>query len=160
QEAVPRTDGRSIWLPADLRLDDDAIAADCYKSIALQQAMRTRRGSADLLRAEWPPLLVDVYLLIEAQAADEALAQRLPGMTRSIERLRAVSLERRPPLPAFPDPRRDLELLARSFLDSPCGRASNALVTETPLDSRALAERLVAELAPDADAARAFGISP
>src|SRR5690606_9831720 len=32
--------------------------------------------------------------------------------------------------------------------------------TKTPLASRALAERLVAELAPDVDAARAFGISP
>src|SRR5690606_32506783 len=78
RDAVPATDGISIWLPGALDLDDDALAARCYRTMALTQAARARRGSAGPFRALRHGLAADIYLLLEAYAADEMLAALLP----------------------------------------------------------------------------------
>ncbi|HEX6994461.1 MAG TPA: hypothetical protein VF339_09995 [Gammaproteobacteria bacterium] len=161
KHAVPATDGASIWLPDTLDLDDDALAERCYRTMALAQAARARRGSAGpvgtLLRNG---LVADVYLLLEAYAADEMLAALLPGLAASIDKLRRVALERRPVVGAFPAHRRPLERLARELLESRCGRPRDAaLVTPSPTESLALAERIAAEIAKSAGTER-FGAEP
>ncbi len=49
QQAIPATDGRSLWLPADSGLADLALGNELYRVMALQQALRAQRGSADAL---------------------------------------------------------------------------------------------------------------
>src|SRR5690606_41855740 len=44
-QPVPATDGTSIWLPAELDLDDDELAERVYRTMALTQAVRARRGA-------------------------------------------------------------------------------------------------------------------
>src|SRR5690606_917638 len=125
KHAVPATDGASIWLPSTLGLDDDALAMLCYRTMALAQAARARRGSAAPAAGLRPGLVADVYLLLEAYAADQMLAALLPGLAAPIDTLRRTALERRPPVDAFPPRRRPIERLARALLwgrCGPCGR--------------------------------------
>src|SRR5690606_33334416 len=92
-QPVPATDGTSIWLPAELDLDDDELAERVYRTMALTQAVRARRGA--VCRSREPDALAgDLYLLLEAYSADEALAALLPGIAPSIDLLRAAALER------------------------------------------------------------------
>ncbi|HEY0877639.1 MAG TPA: hypothetical protein VGE10_04240, partial [Zeimonas sp.] len=97
-DAVPATDGVSIWLPARLDVPDDEQALRLYRTMALQQAMRARRGSADLLSAATTtgPLVRDLYLLLEAHAADRALVAALPGTAGALAALRRAAGLRRP----------------------------------------------------------------
>ncbi len=160
RDAVPATDGISIWLPGALDLDDDALAARCYRTMALTQAARARRGSAGPFRALRHGLAADIYLLLEAYAADEMLAALLPGFASSIDTLRKVALERRPPIDAFPARRRPLERFVRELLESRCGRPNDvALVTAAPLESLALAKRIAAGIACSSGTNR-FGTEP
>ena len=46
QSAVPATDGVTIWLPEDVGSHEGPLTLQRYKTLALQQAMRARRGSA------------------------------------------------------------------------------------------------------------------
>jgi len=161
RRAVPATDGVSVWLPADLDVGDDTLAHLLYRTIALQQAMRARRGSARLPRQDWPGLLADVYLLLEAYAADDALVALLPGLEASIDTLRRTALAQRPPAQDFPPSRQPVEQLARELLASACGGPrDSAFVAATPHDSLGLAKRIVEELAPGTGAARRFGAEP
>ena len=81
RDAFPATDGRSIWLPATSGLaEPDTVAVERFRTMALQQAMRVVRGSAAGAGSDATPLVRDLYLLIEAHAADAALVQLLPGM--------------------------------------------------------------------------------
>ena len=66
----------------------DALAVQRFCTLALQQAMRAERGSAAALPATAPLLERELYLLLEARAADEALVRRLPGMAAALARLR------------------------------------------------------------------------
>jgi len=158
--AVPATDGESIWLPGTLDLDDDALAERCYRTIALSQAARAQRGSAGPTGTLQNGLSADVYLLLEAYSADETLAALLPGLAPSIDQLRHVALERRPPVDAFPAHRRPLERLARELLESRCGRPRDtALVTSSPATSLELAKRIAADIATRAGTDR-FGTEP
>ena len=160
KHAVPATDGASIWLPSTLGLDDDALAMLCYRTMALAQAARARRGSAAPAAGLRPGLVADVYLLLEAHAADQMLAALLPGLAAPIDTLRRTALERRPPVDAFPPRRRPIERLARELLGSRCGRPLDAaLVPSAPSGSLALAKRIAAELAAAAGTDR-FGAEP
>ena len=58
---------------------------DRFRTAALQQAMRATRRSAALISVQATPLIRDVYLLLEALAADEELARRLPGRKVHVE---------------------------------------------------------------------------
>jgi nitric oxide reductase NorD protein len=115
--ALPATDGQDIWLPASLGPGDSVAAATArYRVLTLQQAMRAVRGSAACAPPPPQTLAAAVYLLLEARAADDALARLLPGMAAPLRALRAEALARRPPLTAFAPALRPLELLARQLL--------------------------------------------
>jgi nitric oxide reductase NorD protein len=115
--AFPATDGRSIWLPASFAAgEDDAVAAARFRTMALQQAMRAQRGSATHLPAAGSPLQRELYLLLEARAADDALARLLPGMAVPLATLRREALQNRPKLNAFALSLQPVEALARSML--------------------------------------------
>src|SRR5688500_2808102 len=59
-QAVPATDGRSIWLPETLDTADPEQALARYRLMALRQAMRAARGSADLPIGSEPPPVQDL----------------------------------------------------------------------------------------------------
>jgi nitric oxide reductase NorD protein len=121
--ALPCTDGHSIWLPASFGANvNEAVAVERYRALMLQQAMRTVRGSA-LYCPAGPALLRALFLVLEARAADDALAHLLPGMAASLAAVRAHALRERPPLSAFARPLQPLELLVRAVLDATPGAA-------------------------------------
>ncbi|WP_313289306.1 nitric oxide reductase activation protein NorD [Stutzerimonas nitrititolerans] len=147
QQPIPATDGQRLWLPADSGLQDIEHGAEAYRVMALQQALRAQRGTAQALPPASPALLAGAYLLLEAWAADAQLAQALPGMTPAIERLRQRCLQRRPPLAAFSRSRQPLERLLRQLLDSRCDQPPPGfLLSESPAQSLRLAEGLLADL--------------
>ena len=149
QQAVPATDGASIWLPANLSASDDRTILERLRTMALQQATRASRGSASVVLGRFSPFQRDVYLLLEAQAADEELARLLPGMRQPINRLRRMALSARPAAGLFPPPRRPLELLVRRVLETDCRHAVAGLpLTATPAKSAKVAIEVAATLAP------------
>lgn len=118
--ALPATDGESIWLPATFGSGDtEAVALERFRTVAMQQAMRVVRGSAEHRQADQTLLQRELYLLLEARAADDALARLLPGMVQPLCNLREYALHRRPVLAAFSAPDRLLEELVRRVLRSP-----------------------------------------
>ncbi|MDQ3259847.1 MAG: hypothetical protein M3Q00_03525, partial [Pseudomonadota bacterium] len=117
RHAVPATDGVSIWLPSVAGIADPAVAIDLLRTVALQQAMRASRGSALLLSAQASPLIREIYLLVEAHAADELLACQLPGIIGSLNALRRAALAARPAMASFPVARRPLETFVRTLLE-------------------------------------------
>ena len=117
RDAVPATDGRSIWLPAHFAAGEDtALATARFRTMALQQAMRAERGSAAHLPAEAPPLQRELYLLLEARAAEDALVRLLPGMAAPLATLRREALQCRPLLGAFTASLQPIEELMRALL--------------------------------------------
>ena len=122
RDAIPATDGHSLWLPAAFEPGESAAAAmERFRTIALQQAMRAARGSAQHRPLDGSALLRDLYLLLEARAADEALVRLLPGLALPLYTLRRQALLLRPPLVAFPLPLKPLERLVRTVLGAGVG---------------------------------------
>ena len=161
QCALPATDGVCIWLPPDTGVADLTLAIDRFRTAALQQAMRANRGSAAHIAALASPLLRDVYLLLEANAADEALARQLPGIVGSLNGLRRDALAARPPLVSFPAERRSLEAFVRTLLQRDCSDLSGAVpLAASPEESLRVAHRLAVALVPDAAIARRLGVNP
>ncbi|NLD56253.1 MAG: VWA domain-containing protein [Burkholderiaceae bacterium] len=150
REAVPATDGESIWLPARWPRADAAAAVSGYRAVALRLAAQARRGSAGLLPAVQAaardrPALRDAYLLMEAQAADEELQRLLPGTVGDLDALRRAALDGRPPLAAFAPYRQPLERWLRTLLE---GRRHGTSAARTPAESLARAGELVAAFDP------------
>lgn len=115
--AVPATDGSSIWLPASFEAAEaHEVAVTRFRTIALSQAMRASRGSARHYPAQAPLLLRELYLLLEARAAEEELGRLLPGLGQSLWTLRQHSLMRRPPLSRIAVPSQPLERLTQAML--------------------------------------------
>lgn len=114
--AIPATNNQAIWLPAHLHISDEMLARETYRLIALQQAMRAQRRSADFILEAKNPLWRDLYLLLEAQASDRDLVKLLPGLKLPLKRFRDQQLRVRPSLDAFSAPRRKLEEFYRSLL--------------------------------------------
>lgn len=145
--AVPMTDDASIWLP-------DA-ANGHSRTLALQQAMRASRQSAQHCPFDGPLLRREAYLLLEANAADDALIRLLPGLAQPLHDWRREALERRPPLSAFSARHRALERVVRAVLEAPVGAclplpgAPGGLLVlpASPAEVRVQAERLEAALA-------------
>lgn len=156
QSAVPATDGVHIWLPGQLDSDDTPLALERYRTLALQQAMRARRGSAVHLPVLDDPLQRSLYLLLEAWAADTDLVRQLPGLAASIHRLREHALANRPVLYALPSQRQPLESFLRSLLRSECSQPlENLPIPVTAADSLRQSATLAARLAPPKPAHRA-----
>lgn len=131
REAVPATDGNNIWLPASFGQltalnENNATATERFRTLALQQAMRANRGSAEYWPAKGSLLLRELYLLLEAHAAEDGLARLLPGMAAPLLALRREALARRPPLSAFPAPLKPIEQLARAVLSTGIGQTMDA----------------------------------
>jgi nitric oxide reductase NorD protein len=149
-QAVPATDGASIWLPANPGAGDDAEILQSLRTMALQQATRASRGSARGDLGRFSPLQRDLYLLLEAQAADEQLARSLPGMHEPLNALRRQALSSRPAPQLFPPPRRPLEMLVRRILEADCICAlAEFPLTATPAESASIAVEAAATLAPE-----------
>jgi nitric oxide reductase NorD protein len=147
QQAVPATDGTGIWLPSSPGEADPVVALDRYRAVALQQAMRARRGSAAAIDPAWEAPLHETFLLLEAHAADEAIARMLPGMAPAIDRLRRHALASRPDLDRFAPERRGFELFVRKLLAASCGvQPADLPASDTPADSLSLAPVLLADL--------------
>jgi nitric oxide reductase NorD protein len=120
--AVPATDDHCIWLPASVGPPDaPAAAAERLRTMALQQAMRAARGSAAWMPLGGPLALRELYLLLEARAADHALARVLPGMAAPLARLRQHALSHRPALNGFTSAFHAFELSARAVLGTEIG---------------------------------------
>lgn len=161
QQALPATDGVCIWLPSDTGMVDSALGMARFRTVALQQAMRASRGSVAHTGTFALPLIRDVYLLIEANAADEALARQLPGIVGALNGLRQAALACRPPMTSFPEERRPLEAFVRTLLQHECGGPTGRVpVPATPEESARLAHRLAAEIVPDAAMGRRLGGNP
>lgn len=133
RQAVPATDGHSLWLPASFGPGEPACASmQRFRTMALRQAMRAWRGSALQQPQDGPLLLRELYLLLEARAADDALVRLLPGLAQPLEALRQDALQHRPPLAAFAAPHRPLEALVRAVLSGTAGGLDAAAVPATP----------------------------
>ncbi|MFA5494391.1 MAG: hypothetical protein WC247_06405 [Porticoccaceae bacterium] len=146
-QPVPSTNGQRLWLPADSGMEDIHQGNELYRVMALQQALRAQRGSAEMSDPAWPPLLADAYLLLEAWATDATLTQLLPGMAASLTRLRQYALRQRPPLAAFSHLRQPLETWVRRLLETPGGIPLDGVpISPSPRHSLELAEQLVAQL--------------
>ncbi|WP_245637992.1 hypothetical protein [Hydrogenophaga taeniospiralis] len=159
--ALPATDGQCIWLPPDTGLADATLAMDRFRTLALVQAMRASRGSAAGPGPGASPLVLDLYLLIEAVAADAALARLLPGMARALNSLRSAALAARPPLSQFTASRRPLEAWVRDLIAQPCeGPNVHAPIHTSPEESACIAHLLAAEMVRDLPSAGRLGPSP
>lgn len=124
QQALPATNDRNIWLPADSSLTNENQAREYYQVMALQQAMRAKRLSATVYATLSCPLTADIYLLQEAFSVDALLIDLLPGMARHIYNFRQLVLERRPALSTFYTPRLPVEHLLRLMLKESAATAS------------------------------------
>jgi nitric oxide reductase NorD protein len=116
-EAVPATDGASIWLPRHLGVVDVEAAAALYRAMALQQARRAERGSVRIASMPAPPLVRAVAHVLEAHAAEVEVARALPGLVPALLLLRRRARLARPALSLFAPARQPLEHLLRAFLD-------------------------------------------
>jgi nitric oxide reductase NorD protein len=147
--AVPSTDGAAIWLPR--QFDDVAPpqAMLLYRAMALQQAHRGSNREAARLKRLQTALQRDLYLVLEADAADAALASALPGLQSALHLLRREALQRRPPIESFPAERRPLEVWLRGLLASQPVQRSTLGTRELVDQVLALAERWPGDLGPE-----------
>jgi len=153
KETIPATNGQSIWLPPDSGFTDEKMAQEFYRVMALQQVMRAERGAPFFFDQVNDPLLADIYLLLEAYAADKALNDLLPGMAGSINRLRQHALSKRPPLESFTKPRQPLEEFMRKLLQSDCRKPlADIPLSESPAQALIHAQTIAANLLPKSNA--------
>lgn len=161
QSAIPATDGTCIWLPAQTGLVDAALALERFRTVALQQAMRVIRGSAAGAGSDATPLVRDLYLLIEAHAADADLARLLPGLRGPLNALRTAALNARPAMSSFTAARQPLEAWARRLMATPSpARGIDALCSPSPESSRQMARDLANEVQPESSMAGRLGNEP
>ncbi len=161
QRAIPATDGVCIWLPLDVGIMDPDVAIDRFRTMALQQATRACRGSAAMMGTPSTPLVHDLYLLIEAYAADAALVRQLPGMAGSLNALRHAALAARPALATFPMERQPLETFVRTLLQQDCRNPDGDIpISASPEKSARIAHRLATQIMPDAGKAQLLGANP
>jgi nitric oxide reductase NorD protein len=137
---VAWTDGATVVLPA--RLDcarDDAAGAARYRLLALGQAERVARGTAEGLAAVRTPLERDLFLLRESVAVDARLATRVRGLRDVLAHARRASLAARPPMKELTPAERAVEEMARAALATPLDEAHATVAASTPADSLAWA---------------------
>jgi nitric oxide reductase NorD protein len=150
-EPVPATDGATLWLPPRLALDDEQAVAEAYRALALHQALRARRGGARYAGLAGDAFRRDVFVVLEARAAEDALLRMLPGMSGALQRLRRYACARRPPLDDFPAAARGVEQWVRALL---AGEDAEPALPATPAQCWAAAAAVAARLRA-ASAARA-----
>lgn len=156
---IPATDDNCIWLPAETGLADAALAMDRFRTVALHQAMRAHRGSAAGADGGATALVVDLYLMLEAHAADAALAQLLPGMRGPLDEFRAAALRARPAMSDFSVGRQPLEAWVRSLMARPSmAQGMDVMFSQSPEHSMQMARNIAKDMAPATS--MALGIRP
>jgi nitric oxide reductase NorD protein len=85
--------------------------------------MRASRGSAQCYPVHAPLLVRELYLLLEARAAEEELGRLLPGLGQQLWVLRQYALERRPRRSRMAAPLQAIEGLAQAILAAPSIRS-------------------------------------
>ena len=116
RESTPGVDGAGIQLPAALTTrDGEATAIARYRLLAIEQAERLTRGTANHAPLR-DPLMRDLYLLREGTIVDAAIARAHPGLSGALDTERSAALARRPELDRLTRPERDVELLLRDAL--------------------------------------------
>ncbi len=144
-QALPATNGQAIWLPntLDSTIWDEAVVR--FRTLALLQAVRALRGSANVLvtmQESDEPRIRALYLLLEAQACDHELVRRLPGMATAVAVLRKQALANRPLPERIPAACRPIEQLVRITLTAGLNSSSGLPVCASPHQSLAQARRL------------------
>src|SRR5690606_26378119 len=138
------------WLPSDVQTSDPVLALERFRCLALLQAIRARRGSAQHVGAIACPRTRAIYLLLEAQASELALLALLPGMRASLQNLRSWCLAQRPSVEALPRGCRGIELLAQRLLASDLrGTVEGVASCPTPEASLAAAPALLDAITAD-----------
>lgn len=153
--ALPATDGTSIWLPATMGGLSAEAALARYRVMALQQASRVTRNSVGLWPGRTDVLLADLYLLLEAAAADADLVRALPGVAAQLLILRGVALSARPRAEQLSPPLRAVEAVFRRE----CSTTDAAAAPTKPSDSLARATQLAVDLRREFNE-RSFGSRP
>jgi nitric oxide reductase NorD protein len=120
--SVPATDGGSIWLPNTVGTNDHELAMERFRVMALLQAMRARRHSAQRIGNITSPHVRAIYLVLEAYASDEALAALLPGIAPAITALRRACLVGRPAAARLPKGCQPIEHWVQAILNCPAGQ--------------------------------------
>jgi len=142
-EAQASTDGVRIGLPRNITASrglDAAVAT--YRIMAIEQAARVARGSAELFDPALPPDVRDLYQLSEAVAVDMDLATSLPGLIPELVTARRAALDSRPALRLLTERERVVEELLRTVLVNHPASAPDALpVAASPHESMAWARR-------------------
>jgi nitric oxide reductase NorD protein len=147
REALPATDGQSIWLPVH-----SVTNVGLLQVLALQQAMRATRDAPEHFFVESQPLTRSIFEVLEADAADSALVLSLPGVAARIELLRRQCLEARPHVESLPATRRPLEGWVQSMIGKRVHAHPDCPSSRDSLEqARRIARDLAREL-PDAPA--------
>lgn len=142
----------ALALPPRSSDADSALAryrqtcGELFRTIALQQASRILRGSADHVQTLACPRSLALYVVLEAQASDEVLLRELPGMAASVNRLRRWALSLRPPPHTLPAASRHLEAWVQRILATDVGLPVPDVpwsVCATPRESLDIARSLV-----------------
>lgn len=145
-EALPSTDGANLFLPR--RLEDRAglPAMRWYRALALQQAGRLLRGSAQQAPAAAGLLAATLYQLSEAAAVDCQIGLQLPGLAPDLLVIRGAMLATRPDLNLLSPPEQAVEALYRQLLSVESLQDAALPAMESPADSLAWAEATAADI--------------
>jgi nitric oxide reductase NorD protein len=134
--ATAGTDGERVLLPPELPLDEGDAAAR-FRVLAVAQAERLARGTADLAPGGEFPIQHDLYTLLESAAVDQAIARAAPGFARGLAAERAAALARRPPLDELTPVEREVETVVRALLSAdPADPPPELAASESPEESR------------------------
>ena len=143
-ESAPSIEGETIRLPAALSSRDGiALAVARYRLLAIEQAERIARGTANHAPLH-DPIERDLYLLREGMAVDAHIARAHPGIADTLVAERRGALARRPKLDILTRPERDVELLVREGLSAD-PRLPDSL-TGDPAESLAWARETAARI--------------
>lgn len=144
-EALPATDGHSIWLPPRLTQTNALSALERYKVLVLQQAMRASRGATRVIQSLPAGLERDILRVLEAKASDAAVARMLPGLRLGLASVRSEALLARPPLRLFPKSRLPLETFVRAEMAVPVSTDEVSSLKLVRALTRATRDRLLAD---------------
>lgn len=144
-EALPATDGHSIWLPPKLPQTDALSALERYKVLVLQQAMRASRGAPKAIQSLPEGLERDILRVLEAKASDAAVARMLPGLRVGLASVRSEALLARPALRLFPRSRLPLETFVRAEMAVPVSTDEVPPLKLVRAKARATRDRLLAD---------------
>jgi nitric oxide reductase NorD protein len=114
--ALASTDGSRIRLPGALEGVPEFAVPERYRLLALQQAARASRRTAQCAPAD--VLLRDLYLLSEAASVDALLVGMLPRLGPALQEARREAARHRAPLPRGSPRELAVETLVRSLLAS------------------------------------------